>query len=107
MNKKYEIWSKNIEDAFNSGEILDILDRVASKRSIEKTGTFEKDLISASYESLLDFRPDFSILDETSHTVYKKAYKPNKSRALCNKPTSKQYHKSNINKIPIVKLVEI
>ncbi len=105
MNNKIELWRKNIEQALNSDEILDVFDRVAAKRGIEKTGKFKKDLISVPKEDLLDFRPDFSDYDETPRIIQRPVKKSHVVRTLRSK--SRHRGRKSVNKVAISKYIEI
>lgn len=58
MKNKYKIREKKINKAIDSDEILDIFDKVAKEQNIEKTGTFQKNIISYTSEELMDFEKD-------------------------------------------------
>ena len=55
MKNKYKIREENIQKAINNNEILEIFDKVAKEMNIEKTGTFQKDIISYTTKKLMDF----------------------------------------------------
>lgn len=73
MNK-FEKRNKKLNQSINSGQILDIFEKVANDMDLERTDKFSEKIISYNPEELSDFEFDFndgkSTDDQVNHKLY-------------------------------------
>lgn len=73
MNK-FEKRNKKLNQSINSGQILDIFEKVANDMGLERTDKFSEKIISYSPEELSDFEFDFNNGKSTDDQVNHKTF---------------------------------